>query len=226
MDWLYLSPLPSPPRCRKHSIEVKGCSRPGTTRAAAASAPGCPSRWVDCWLNWTQVKGVCVGHVRIIRSRLLSGAYLPSWTVVYPSVCPSFVLLQPASLSEAGEQWLVFMFAFFPPLPSPSLLCNTVPITTHPSTNQHSTWIDFTHQGKKPPLVIELLPTCWRVRTVSTEKLRHGDGHKKTANLQYCLPSRQVTIGWVRGGERQCWSGRPSAGGGITDQWRRFRVHI
>ena len=47
-------------------------------------------------------------------------------------------------------------------------------------------------QGRKPPLVIELLPTCWRVRTVSTEKQRHGDGHKKTANLQYCWASRQV----------------------------------
>lgn len=40
--------------------------------------------------------------------------------------------------------------------------------------------------------MIELLPTCWRVRTVSTERQRHGDGHKKTANLQYCWASRQV----------------------------------
>ncbi|CAM9351795.1 unnamed protein product, partial [Ectocarpus sp. 8 AP-2014] len=47
---------------------------------------------------------------------------------------------------------------------------------------------------KKPPLVIELLPTCWRIRTISTERLRHGDGHKKTANLQYCFASRQIML--------------------------------
>lgn len=58
-------------------------------------------------------------------------------------------------------------------------------------------------QGRKPPLVIELLPTCWRVRTVSTEKQRHGDGHKKTANLQYCWASRQV--GGARCGSPAPW---------------------
>ncbi|CAM9248340.1 unnamed protein product, partial [Scytosiphon promiscuus] len=49
-------------------------------------------------------------------------------------------------------------------------------------------------KDKKPPLVIELLPTCWRVRTISTERQRHGNGHKKTANLQYCFASRQVML--------------------------------
>lgn len=47
-------------------------------------------------------------------------------------------------------------------------------------------------QEKTPPLVIDLYPTCWRVRTPSTEKQGHGHGHKKTANLQYCQASRQV----------------------------------
>lgn len=59
------------------------------------------------------------------------------------------------------------------PLSPPPLLANAV-------FNQEHT----------PPLVIELHPTWWRVRTASTE--RQGQGHKKTANLQYCYSSRQV----------------------------------
>lgn len=64
-------------------------------------------------------------------------------------------------------------------------VCGTLPFLAPPLSQD---------KDKKPPLVIELLPTCWRVRTVSTERQRHGNGHKKTANLQYCFASRQVTV--------------------------------
>lgn len=56
-------------------------------------------------------------------------------------------------------------------------------------------------QEHTPPLVIELHPTWWRVRTTSTEK--QGQGHKKTANLQYCYASRQV---------RECGGSSPAVG--------------
>lgn len=48
----------------------------------------------------------------------------------------------------------------------------------------------------KSPLVVELHPTSWKVRTSCTERQihGHGQGHKKMANLQYCIGSRQVLI--------------------------------
>ncbi|CAM9576642.1 unnamed protein product, partial [Sphacelaria rigidula] len=66
------------------------------------------------------------------------------------------------------------------------------PVTFPHSRSSHKANKD----APKPPLVIELQPTSWRVRTSSTERQYHGHGHshKKTANLQYCTGSRQVML--------------------------------